>query len=67
MKPIYLLTHIDSGNKTGHGTLTGTMNWIEEHSGPVYTDIDFIDKRLKSCGKVVIAEGWYIETISYED
>jgi len=66
MDNIYLLTHIDSGNHTAHSLLTGTMNWVEEHSGPVYTDIDFIDRRLKKVGKVTMKEGWTIEVIPFE-
>ena len=67
MKSIYLLTNIDSGIHTAHGTLTGVMNCIEEGSGPVYTDIDFIDTRLKRVGQVTIEEGWSIEVVSYDE
>ena len=57
----YKLTNATSGKQQTFESLTAATLHIDDVTGPIYTDINYIDRELKKCDKVVIKEGWKIE------
>lgn len=57
----YTTTDISTAVAKTHSSLAAATLYIEEVSGPISTDINYIDRELKDHDKVRISEGWEIQ------